>query len=290
MRISNALVHAVSLLGVSQAVLGASSWTFSDATVSVQGKGSGVGSGSKENLSPKSPLTKPFVLGASDTLKVVLTTKEGKTSKRPQQASLLLRDPATDLDVTYPLSTKESGKGKIDLSHRDLPLQFLRKDTVLSAYLILASTGDADGYYERAFSVGVKADPTATTGSTEKPLRYGKLPEIHHIFRSDPKSPNFVIVAFFTVAAAATLPVLLGLWLQVGGNLNHLSKALSDAPVSHALFFGSIVGIEGIFFLYYTVWNLFQTLPALAAVGIVAYISGSRALTEVQDRRLAGLR
>jgi oligosaccharyltransferase complex subunit delta (ribophorin II) len=90
-------------------------------------------------------------------------------------------------------------------------LQFLRKDTVLSAYLILASTGDADGYYERAFSVGVKADPTATTGSTEKPLRYGKLPEIHHIFRSDPKSPNFVIVAFFTVAAAATLPVLLGL-------------------------------------------------------------------------------
>lgn len=79
-------------------------------------------------------------------------------------------------------------------------------------------------------------------------------------------------------------------WLQVGGNLAHLSKALSDAPVSHGLFFGSIVGIEGIFFLYYTVWNLFQALPALALVGTVAYISGSRALTEVQDRRIAGLR
>lgn len=65
---------------------------------------------------------------------------------------------------------------------------------------------------------------------------------------------------------------------------------MSDAPVSHALFFGSIVAIEGIFFLYYTVWNLFQTLPVLAAVGLVAYVSGSRALTEVQERRLAGLR
>lgn len=76
----------------------------------------------------------------------------------------------------------------------------------------------------------------------------------------------------------------------MGGNLAHLPKALSTAPVSHGLFFGSIVSIEGVFFLYYTVWNLFQTLPVLAGLGVVAYISGSRALTEVQERRLAGLR
>ena len=65
---------------------------------------------------------------------------------------------------------------------------------------------------------------------------------------------------------------------------------MSDAPLSHALFVGSIIGIEGVFFLYYTVWNLFQTLPVLAALGVVAFLSGSRALTEVQERRLAGLR
>jgi oligosaccharyltransferase complex subunit delta (ribophorin II) len=65
---------------------------------------------------------------------------------------------------------------------------------------------------------------------------------------------------------------------------------MSDAPLSHALFVGSIIGIEGVFFLYYTVWNLFQTLPVLAALGVVAFMSGSRALTEVQERRLAGLR
>jgi oligosaccharyltransferase complex subunit delta (ribophorin II) len=65
---------------------------------------------------------------------------------------------------------------------------------------------------------------------------------------------------------------------------------MSGAPLSHALFVGSIIGIEGVFFLYYTVWNLFQTLPVLAALGVVAFLSGSRALTEVQERRLAGLR
>ena len=79
-------------------------------------------------------------------------------------------------------------------------------------------------------------------------------------------------------------------FIFMGGNLNHLSKAMSDAPVSHALFVGSIVGIEGAFALYYTTWNLFQVLPILGVLSVVAYVSGSRALTEVQERRLAGLR
>jgi oligosaccharyltransferase complex subunit delta (ribophorin II) len=48
--------------------------------------------------------------------------------------------------------------------------------------------------------------------------------------------------------------------------------------------------MEGIFFMYYTSWNLFQTLPAAAVVSAVAFLSGSRALSEVQERRLAGQR
>ena len=48
--------------------------------------------------------------------------------------------------------------------------------------------------------------------------------------------------------------------------------------------------MEGIFFMYYTTWNLFQTLPAALAVGMITFLSGSRALSEVQERRLAGLR
>lgn len=79
-------------------------------------------------------------------------------------------------------------------------------------------------------------------------------------------------------------------WLFLGGNVNHLQKALSDAPIAHALFVGSIISLEGILFLYYSSWNLFQALPALAVVGVVTFLSGSRALTEVQERRLAGLR
>lgn len=79
-------------------------------------------------------------------------------------------------------------------------------------------------------------------------------------------------------------------WLLLGANANHLPMALKSSPVSHALFVGSTLGLEGVFFMYYTTWNLFQTLPVAAAIGAVVFVSGSRALGEVQERRTAGLR
>jgi oligosaccharyltransferase complex subunit delta (ribophorin II) len=79
-------------------------------------------------------------------------------------------------------------------------------------------------------------------------------------------------------------------WLFLGGNVNHLSTALSEAPLAHAAFYGSIVAMEGVFFMYYTSWNLFKMLPVAAGIGAVIFLSGSRALTEVQERRLAGKR
>jgi len=136
----------------------------------------------------------------------------------------------------------------------------------------------------------VTRDPAVPLSIPKAPLRFAAEPEIHHIFRNDPKSPPKLITLVFAAAVVGALPVLLGIWATLGANANHLSKALSNAPVSHGLFLASIFGMEGIFFLYYTSWTLFQTLPAAGVVGIVAFLSGSRALTEVQERRLAGLR
>ena len=124
----------------------------------------------------------------------------------------------------------------------------------------------------------------------EPPVRYAAAEEIHHIFKEEPRSPPSIISLVFVAAVVAALPVLLGVWAALGANVSHVGKALGDAPVSHALFYGSIVSMEGIFFMYYTSWNLFQTLPAAGVVALVAFLSGSRALTEVQERRLAGLR
>ena len=60
-------------------------------------------------------IPKPISLGPSETLKVLLTTTEGKKAKRPHQAFLLVEDTKADLDTSFAFSIKESGKGKLEL-------------------------------------------------------------------------------------------------------------------------------------------------------------------------------
>lgn len=77
------------------------------------------------------PLAKAITLGPSDSLKIILTTQEDKSAKRPHQAFLLLKDATSNLDVSYPLSVKETGKAKVDLVRgpRKYLLNMLMKDT-----------------------------------------------------------------------------------------------------------------------------------------------------------------
>ena len=64
------------------------------------------------------PLSQAVQLGASDTLKIVLTTQEGKSAKRPHQAFLNLKDGDTGLETSFALTVKDSGKGKLELVSR----------------------------------------------------------------------------------------------------------------------------------------------------------------------------
>lgn len=66
-------------------------------------------------LTPKSASSSAITLPAADTLKIVLTTKEGSTAKRPHQAFLTLHEPTTGLEESFPFSLKENGKGKVEV-------------------------------------------------------------------------------------------------------------------------------------------------------------------------------
>ncbi|KAF2089188.1 hypothetical protein K490DRAFT_38762 [Saccharata proteae CBS 121410] len=283
------LVSSILLAGASFAAA-ASSWGFEDATLTVQPKGAGVGGALKEKLTPSQALSSPVTLGAADTLKIILTTVEGKKPKRAHQAFLTLSDPITGLEESFPFSVKDNGKGKVELTQKDIPFQFLTSTSPTKASLIIASFGSSTPYKAAAFDLAITPDPNMPLVVPEAPVRYSKRPEIHHIFRDDPKNPPKILTLVFTAAVVAALPILFGGWVMLGANANHLGRAMGKAPVAHATFYGSIVAMEGVFFLYYSSWNLFQTLPAAAVVGAVMFLSGSRALSEVQERRLAGLR
>ena len=79
------------------------------------------------------------------------------------------------------------------------------------ASLTIASFGASKPYNKVAFTVKIKRDSGEPITGIEEPVRYGKLPEIHHTFKSDPKSPPKIISLFFTAVVLAALPVLLGI-------------------------------------------------------------------------------
>ena len=66
-------------------------------------------------LSPSSPIAKPLTLAASDTLKIALTTKDGKSGARPHQAFLTLAEQESGLQESFAMSVKDNGKAKLDL-------------------------------------------------------------------------------------------------------------------------------------------------------------------------------
>ena len=63
-------------------------------------------------------LSKAVQVSSLDTLKIILTTQEGKTAKRPHQAFLAIKDVNTGLETSFAFSVKESGKGKVELVSR----------------------------------------------------------------------------------------------------------------------------------------------------------------------------
>ncbi len=92
-------------------------------------------------------------------------------------------------------------------SQKDLPSQLLSSAGPLEASLVVASFGSSKPYNSRAFDLSIVLD--SPLPAQDKPLRYGKLPEIHHIFKSDPTSPPKFITIVFTAAVVFALPVLL---------------------------------------------------------------------------------
>lgn len=102
--------------------------------------------------------------------------------------------------------------------------------------------------------------------------------------------PNKIISIVFTLAVIGTLSVLFGSWLLLGGNVSQVGQALRKAPLAHVTFFGSLLAMEGVFAMYYLRWKLFTVLPIAGVIGVVGVVSGSKALSEVQVRRLEGKR
>ncbi|KAK6512583.1 hypothetical protein TWF481_001467 [Arthrobotrys musiformis] len=264
-----------------------SAWTFADATLQISQKGAEAGA--KRKFTSTSPITDDLTLKSTDSLKILLTTKEGDTAKRPHQLFLFVKDTESELESFFPFDIKESGKARLDLTLKDIPIALLSSSS-LSLTLTVGSFGQSTPLSLEIAKVTPVLDAATKKSLPEPALKYQKMKEIHHIFRAEPKSPPKVISLVFLVAVAVCLPGLFGAWFSLSANVSHLPKSLAASPIAHPLFFASLLAFEGVFFAYYTQINIFQTLAAVTIISPVALLSGSRALREVRARRLNGER
>ncbi|KAL7271445.1 hypothetical protein RUND412_005800 [Rhizina undulata] len=297
MRLTSASKRSVwaSLLFV-YASLASAEWTFSNGKAVIVKKGDSIGEST--SFSPTSPIPEPLSVSPQESLKLTLSVKEGSEAGRPHQAFVLLTEPESGMETFFPLNVQDSGKAKFDLSHKDIP-SYLLSAPSLSLSLVLGSFGTTPGSVTPIGSLTPSLDVVAKAALEKQKVKdlgegkvvYKRKQEIRHVFRADPKNPPKVITLAFTAAVLGAYLFLFVLWFPIlGGNLSHLPKALGAAPISHPIFFFSLLSLEGIFFMYYVKWNLFQTLAAMGVAGPLAFFSGSRALREVRARRERGER
>ncbi|KAK6538542.1 hypothetical protein TWF694_010121 [Orbilia ellipsospora] len=263
------------------------SWTFTDASLQVSQRGAEAGP--RQKFTPKSPISEPITLKATDSIKIQLTTEEGGKPKRPHQLFLFAKDSQSDLESFFVFDTKESGKARLDLTQKEIPLSLLSSPS-LTLTLVVGSFGQGIPVSAEVGTLKLVLDPATKKTIAQPALKYGKLEEIYHTFRAEPKSPPAIISIVFLGAVLACLPALFGAWFTLSANVSHLPKSLAASPIAHPLFFASLIAFEAVFFAYYTKINIFQTLIAATVISPVAMISGSRALREVRARRLNGER
>ncbi|KAI9314986.1 Dolichyl-diphosphooligosaccharide--protein glycosyltransferase subunit Swp1 [Dichotomocladium elegans] len=114
-------------------------------------------------------------------------------------------------------------------------------------------------------------------------------PEIHHIFREPESMPPVWFSQLFTLIALSPWIVLIIGWFGLGltplSVIGQLTSGSALRPVSIILFLGSLAACEYLFYLYWTRLNIFETLPYLALLLIVTFVTGKNALTQVQEHR-----
>lgn len=78
----------------------------------------------------------------------------------------------------------------------------------LEASIIVGSFGTSEATVTPVFDIKLQRDSASSVPSYDKPLRYGKLAEIHHIFKADPQSPPKIFSLVFATAVLGAIPAL----------------------------------------------------------------------------------
>jgi len=224
------------------------------------------------------------------TLKKVITPENSKyvhakiwieTSSRfsPAQVFLQLTHSAKNSDAFFvaklaPDQETQSRKSFLVKLNLDSS-EFMDSVYGSGEYSISVIVGDALLQQGITWSVGKIALTVASAPAEAKDL-FAAQPDIVHTFRPDDRRTSGLIAFVFTLLCGAPF-VLLVLALLRSGLQYSFPGGATDFLYT-AVFQGSIAAILFLYFLYWVSLNIFQALGLVSVVGVVAILSGNRAL------------
>jgi len=147
-------------------------------------------------------------------------------------------------------------------------------------YTLSVIVGDALLNHGVTWSVGkinlVVPAGVASKGASQASDAFIAQPDITHAFRPEERRTNGLIAFVFTILCGA--PFVLLILTLMGFGLKYSFPGGATDFLYTAIFQGSIATILFLYFLYWVSLNIFQALALVSIVGVVAIVSGNRAL------------
>ncbi|CAB4395206.1 Ribophorin II [Rhizophagus irregularis] len=237
-----------------------------------------------ESVEYPSSLDKPIELSHGDNLKIIFSLRDKETKKgiQPHQSMIILSSKQTENQIPIIVTVRDNGKARAELNMLDIPENLFLGNYSLNLIIGTFSHNNPINYQIGTVNIDVPyLSPVL--------IKYGPKPEIHHIFRPDQKLPPTIISYSFVIIVLLPWLFLIGAWIHLGVNISFLTSEPGSLPVIISFLF-TLLAIEILFYNYWTHLNIFQTLSWLSGLSILAFLSGQKALSDVQGWRLKGLR
>lgn len=211
--------------------------------------------------------------------KVALSVQLKGAETQPHQLNYVFTNKAGLDYAVYPKFDAKTSKVSLLLVVNKIPAALLQ-DRVF-VYLVAASDAKKGNLYTLIAEL-VPTESLQASVNYNAPERLGAKPEIHHIFKEDPKTVNPVVPIAFSAVAIAFFVGLLAAWGALVGN--SLFVANQAIPFKGG-FLTTLALFEFTFFRYYLSATIFTTLFSVAALTAPALIFGARALKALTKQR-----
>lgn len=208
-------------------------------------------------------------------------TLNGDIESRPHQLMYILtNNDGLDFPL-FPTFTAATKEAKLKLAVSKIPNALKAEERLFLNLIIADDNKDEANLYTEIVELLPSEDFKANVGY-KKADRLGALPEIHHIFREDPKTVNAIIPLIFSAAAGVLLLVLLVAWASV------VDGSLFTSPQGSTFktaFLVTVAALEYTFAKYYLGASIFTTISYVALIAGPYLFFGSKALTELAKQR-----